>query len=86
MPTNHTPAETLILHVLKSGSGALTMEDILERLPVLTWNQVFRAVDAMSRCGEVALRKRGFQYEVSCGSTAQAANQATADQPSECNP
>ena len=43
------------------------------------------AVDTMSRRGEVALRKRGFQYEVSCGSTAQVANQATADQPSECN-
>ncbi len=41
------------------------LEELTESLPQLTWNQVFQAVDALSRSGVILLRRRGFEYEVS---------------------
>jgi hypothetical protein len=33
-------------------------------LPEMRWNQVFAAIDKLSRRGEIALRRRGFNYEL----------------------
>jgi hypothetical protein len=56
-------ADSLILEVLRSTARPLTCEEIIARIPELTWNQVFLSVDALSRRGEVILNRRGFDYQ-----------------------
>jgi hypothetical protein len=55
--------ERLVLDLLRSQSEPLTFEHIIGRLPELTWNQVFLAVDALSRSGKIVLSRRGFEYQ-----------------------
>ncbi len=57
-------SEKLILDVLRSSVVPLSFEEIIARLPDLSWNQVFLSVDAMSRRGEIILRRQGYEYEV----------------------
>ncbi len=46
--------------------GPCTLETLACRLPACTWNQVFMAVDVLSREGTITLRPhRRFQYLVS---------------------
>jgi hypothetical protein len=46
--------------------GACTLETLLHRLPTCTWNQVFVAVDALSRNGTVILQPYPrFEYMIS---------------------
>ncbi len=63
MPLLCSDPEILILSLLNSVE-TLTMEQAVERLPELSWDDVFRAVDALSRRGTIILRRRGFGYEV----------------------
>lgn len=56
-------SDSLILAVLRSTSTPLTFEQIIARLPELTWNQVFLSVDALSRHGDIILTRRGFEYQ-----------------------
>ena len=37
--------------------GACTLEELNERLPYSSWNQVFSAVDRLSRAGTVTLQR-----------------------------
>jgi hypothetical protein len=37
--------------------GACTLEELNERLPYSSWNQVFAAVDRLSRAGTVTLHR-----------------------------
>jgi hypothetical protein len=37
--------------------GACTLEELIERLPYYSWNQVFAVVDRLSREGAVVLRR-----------------------------
>lgn len=62
MSDRHT--EALIVNALKFNQGPLTFEDIIMRIPELTWNQVFSAVDDLNRTGQVVLTRRGFEYEI----------------------
>ncbi len=55
--------ETLVLDVVNS-EGSVTMEQLLAKLPQLSWNQVFHSVDALSRHGGIRLRRKGGEYEV----------------------
>jgi len=64
MADSDTTTESLVLQLL-SAAGVLTIDELVQRLPSLNWSSVFRAVDALSRRGDVLLRKKGFQYEVS---------------------
>jgi hypothetical protein len=57
-------ADLLVLAALHSAEP-MTMEHIAERIPELSWNELFHAVDAMSRRGDVMLRRKGFAYYVS---------------------
>ena len=41
-----------------------TLDEVTERLE-LSWNQVFLAVDSLSRRGDIILKRRGYEYEVS---------------------
>jgi hypothetical protein len=52
----------LVLEVLRASALPLTFEAIISRVPELSWNQVFHAVDALSRSGEIILKRRGFKY------------------------
>ncbi len=62
MAVNHT--EVLILDVLQSSPQPLPIEEIVGRLPCLSWNQVFLAVDSLSRKGLINLKRRAFSYIV----------------------
>lgn len=53
--------ERLILDQLRDGER-FTVEDILARIPELSWAQIFFAMDALSRRGDVELRRQGFSY------------------------
>lgn len=65
MTGHRNKAEDLILLAVGSSKEALSMEEILARVPELSWGQAFFAIDAMSRRGGIILRRRGFSYEVS---------------------
>ena len=56
-------SEYLILGLLRARKS-LTLEQVVALLPELSWNQVFTAVDVLSRRGKIILLRRGFQYEV----------------------
>lgn len=68
MADHRSRFETLILDVLQSTREPLTMDEILARLPELKWGEVFLTVDALSRRGDILLRRKGFDYELRCGS------------------
>jgi len=53
----HQDLSCRILSMLVDQPGLL-MEQILERCPDSTWNQVFCEVDRMSRTGEICLTAR----------------------------
>jgi hypothetical protein len=54
-----------ILHDL-TAHGTCEVEDMVERLAGFTWNQVFSAIDRLSRDGTVALQRPArFGYEIS---------------------
>ena len=63
MAVNHT--EVLILDVLQASPQPLPIEEIVGMLPCLSWNQVFLAVDSLSRKGLINLKRRAFSYIVS---------------------
>jgi len=64
MAVNHT--DVVILDVLQSSRQPLTIEEIVDRIPLLGWNQVFLAVDSMSRKGLIILKRRAYSFLVSC--------------------
>lgn len=47
-----------ILAVLTDRSGLL-LEELLDRCPDLTWNQIFAVVDRLSRTGDIRLTAKG---------------------------
>lgn len=54
-----------ILHDL-TAHGSCQVDDMVERLAGFTWNQVFSAIDRLSRDGTVALQRPArFGYEIS---------------------
>ena len=53
--------ESPIVDLLRS-SGKLTVEEIVARIPDLSWSQLFLAVGLLSRTGHVILRREGFSY------------------------
>jgi hypothetical protein len=55
--------ESTIISLLDA-SDRLTIDEILERAPHLSWSQVFLAIDVLSRKGNVTLYRKGFEYSV----------------------
>lgn len=50
--------------------GPCTLDALLLRLPQFSWNEVFTAIDQLSREGRLVLRHpTRFDYEVSIGKT-----------------
>jgi hypothetical protein len=56
-------AESLVIELLRS-SSPLTMDELVTRLPELRWNEVFHAIDQLSRHGQILLRRQGFSYQL----------------------
>lgn len=57
--TQHTVVEDLVIGILRK-ARACDLEDVTRQCTGCTWNQVFLAVDHLSRCGEVLLMPRGL--------------------------
>ena len=43
---------------------SLTLGQVVTLLPELSWNQVFKTIDELSRRGNIILLRRGFDYEI----------------------
>jgi len=56
--------EALLMHHLQRVHPVI-LDQIIEDIPQLSWNQIFETVDALSRRGVISLRRRGYEYEVS---------------------
>lgn len=57
--------ETTILHELEQ-LGPCGFDELVRSRPDLSWNQIFEAVDFLSRSGSVTLQKRSrFNYLIS---------------------
>ena len=52
--THHTTVEDQVIDIVRRTHGC-ELEDLARCCPNLTWNQVFLAVDHLSRTGEVRL-------------------------------
>ena len=57
-------AEALVLQILNE-CRSLALEHMTERIPELSWSEVFHAIDRLSRKGDIVLRRRGFSYHLS---------------------
>jgi len=76
-----TPIEELITRELER-RGTCTLELLVQRLQTCTWNQVFMAVDTLSRKGAIVLRPLPrFQYLVSLAQSGSHAFQPVAAMP-----
>jgi hypothetical protein len=60
----HEPPEAIVLAELGC-ADTVTMDELLVRLPQLSWTELFCAVDALSRRGEIRIHRRGTDYELS---------------------
>ena len=62
------PVEKAIIELLRI-NGPCCIDDVVAYLPDLTWGEVFRAIDRMSRDGRVSLLQIGYSmYQISLGS------------------
>ncbi len=66
MATHHSRHESLVLEILRDGK-VLTLEEVSTRIPQLQWGEIFHAVDALSRRGDIVLRRHGFEYKLRLG-------------------
>ncbi|MEY4704692.1 MAG: hypothetical protein RL042_888 [Nitrospirota bacterium] len=56
--TQHTVVEDLVIGILQKAQ-VCDLEDVTRQCTGFTWNQVFLAVDHLSRNGEILLRPTG---------------------------
>ena len=56
--TQHTPVEDQVIDIVHRAQPC-DLEDVMRQCTNLTWNQVFFAVDCLSRSGEIMLMPRG---------------------------
>ena len=54
----HTTVESQVIDILER-TQACDLEEVTRQCTDLTWNQVFLAVDRLSRSGEIMLMPRG---------------------------
>lgn len=55
------------------GGRTLTVEELINEVPELSWVQLFMAMDQLSRRGDIDLRRHGFTYTVALKRSAQQA-------------
>jgi hypothetical protein len=64
-PNTQTLIKDAVIKILLQ-TGPRTLDDVAEALPVHNWNELFSAVDEMSRDGRVVLRRlAGSGYQLS---------------------
>ncbi len=63
MPHLQNRKERVLLATIEA-SPWISLEDLARGCPHMTWNELFSAIDAMSRRGTISLARRGFQYFV----------------------
>jgi hypothetical protein len=63
MPSQSEVNEAMVLNVVRR-QRSIRLEEVVQRLPQLSWNQIFQSVDSLSRRGEIVLMRRGFDYEI----------------------
>jgi hypothetical protein len=56
--TQHTTVEDQVIDIVHRAQ-ACDLEDVMRQCTNLTWNQVFFAVDCLSRSGEIMLMPKG---------------------------
>jgi hypothetical protein len=56
MPINASAAEEAVIEIPKR-TGPCCIDDLVMQLPAHTWSEVFLAVDRMSRCSRLLLRR-----------------------------
>jgi hypothetical protein len=66
MTNDASESEALVLAILDD-ADFLTIEQLVQRVPQLTWNQLFHIIDDLSRREAIVLRRRGFDYEIAAG-------------------
>jgi hypothetical protein len=56
--------EKAVIEMMRK-SGPCCLDDLVAKLPSLSWGEVFVAVDRMSRDGRLLLRQRGYSsYQI----------------------
>ncbi len=53
---------TIMAHIT---AVPVSLDQLVQQVPHLTWNQVFQAVDGLSRAGSIRLRRKHARYELS---------------------
>ena len=56
-------SECRVLELLQARKS-LTLEQVVILLPELSWNQICKTIDELSRHGKIMLLRRGFNYEI----------------------
>ena len=56
-------SDMLLISALKTNKS-LTIDQLVEQLPQLRWNEIFHAIDRLSRQGSIILTRQGFEYAV----------------------
>lgn len=60
-PLEFAQRESAIMDLLRT-SGKLTVEEIVEHIPDISWCQLFLAMDVLSRRGDLILHRENFTY------------------------
>ena len=68
MATQSEADEAAVLDLLRR-KRSIRLENVVDLLPQMSWNQVFQCVDSLSRRGEIILLRHGFEYEITWSST-----------------
>jgi hypothetical protein len=64
MPTNASAQEEAVVEMLQR-TGPCCLDDLVRYLPNLSWDEVFVAIDRMSRDGRLSLRQLGYStYQI----------------------
>ena len=67
-PNNHQLTLELAVIEELARAGTCTFDQLSERLPFYSWNEIFSEVDRLSRNGAITLkRSRSFDYSISLG-------------------
>jgi hypothetical protein len=64
MPTDASAQEEAVVEMLQR-TGPCCLDDLVRYLPNLSWDEVFVAIDRMSRDGRLSLRQLGYStYQI----------------------
>ena len=59
-PRVHTLERTILARLEEE--SVVGLDELIEMLPQYSWNQIFHAVDQLSRFGKIVLRRHRYDY------------------------